>query len=202
MEAGTRPYRMKARAAGREATRERIVRAAFELFLDEWYDEVTMRRVATAAGVALQTVVNHFGTKEALFAAVVERFAGEVHELRGTVAPGDLAAAAAAVVAQYERAGDANLRALGLEERVPALGPALEEGRALHRAWVERTFPEALAGLAGAPRARRVAQLAAATDVFTWRLLRRDHRLSPEEAAAAIRELLEALHRPKEGSPS
>ena len=66
---GTRTYRMSVRAAATQATRERIVEAAAEAFHANWYEDVTMRDVASAAGVALQTVVNHFATKEALFAA-------------------------------------------------------------------------------------------------------------------------------------
>ena len=60
---------MATRAAAVEATRERILDAACDAFLASWYDEVTLRGVAVAADVALQTLVNHFGSKEALYGA-------------------------------------------------------------------------------------------------------------------------------------
>ena len=71
-------------------------------------------------------------------------------------------------------------------------------GRRGHQDWVERVFAGALTGLRGVARKRRVAQLVAATDVYTWKLLRRDKELSREQTITAIRELLEALHDHKE----
>ena len=64
---------MTTRAAAAEATRERIVEVALEAFSTRWYDEVTLRGVARDAGVALQTVRNHFASKDELFRAAVER---------------------------------------------------------------------------------------------------------------------------------
>ena len=60
---------MSTRAAAAEVTRERILAAASEAFMRGWYDDVTLRDIAADAGVALQTLVNHFGGKETLFAA-------------------------------------------------------------------------------------------------------------------------------------
>ena len=42
--------------------------------------------------------------------------------------PDDIAAAAAALVADYEQTGDTNLRMLALEERVPAVAEGLASG--------------------------------------------------------------------------
>ena len=66
----TRTYRMDTRRAAAEATRERILSTAVDAFLTRWYDEVTLQDVARAAGVSGQTVINHFGGKEPLSAAV------------------------------------------------------------------------------------------------------------------------------------
>jgi AcrR family transcriptional regulator len=185
---------MDARAAATEATRDRILDTAYTQFLERWYDEVTLRDLANQAGVALQTVVNHFGTKENLFFAVAERFSASIAEIRGGVAPDDIPGAAAALVEDYEQTGDTGLRALALEERVPAVAEALAIGRRNHRDWVERTFLTILSGLRGPQRRRCLAQLLSITDVLTWKLLRRDHGLSRAQTADAIRELLEALH--------
>jgi AcrR family transcriptional regulator len=185
---------MTSRAAAAQATRERIIEVAYEEFAERWYDEVTLRDVARKAGVALQTVVNHFGTKENLFAVAMERFSARAEALRAGVKPNDVGAAAGALVADYEATGDANLRALALEDRVPAVAEALATGRRHHREWVERIFPETLSGLTGARRRRCLAELLSITDVLTWKLLRRDQRLSRAQTTDAIRELLEALH--------
>ena len=86
------------------------------------------------------------------------------------------------------------MRLLAIEERVPAVHDALEAGRKFHREWVERTFPAALEGLSGAARHRRLARLAVAADISTWRLLRRDHGLAMKQATLAVRESIETIH--------
>ena len=191
---------MSARAAAAEATHDRILEAASNAFMREWYDEVTLRDIATEAGVALQTLVNHFGNKDELFAAAAKHIGTSISSLRSTVEHGDLEAAAATLVDDYDRTGDFIIRTLAVEERVPAVRSVLAGGRRGHQDWVERVFAGALRGLRGVARKRRVAQLVAATDVYTWKLLRRDKELSREQAIMAIRELLEALHDHKGGT--
>ena len=190
----TRHYRMSTRAAAVEVTRERIVQAASAAFTGGWYDDVTLRDIAAEAGVALQTVMNHFGSKEALFAVAAERISTEIALRRWTVEQGDVDGAVTALVDDYEQAGEFTLRTLAIEERVPAVQPALARGRSGHQQWVEHVFASALTGLRGTTRARRTAQLVVATDVFTWKLLRRDKELSREQTITAIRELVIALH--------
>jgi AcrR family transcriptional regulator len=189
-----RSYHQSARAAATEATRERIVDASFELFLERSYDEVGLRDVAFGAGVALQTVVNHFGTKDAVFLAAVERYSERIRSLRDQVAPDEVAHAAEILAEDYEHHGDANIRALAVEHRFPAIADGLADGRRYHREWVERSFPGALVGLSGAERTRRLMALSAATDVTTWKYLRRDHGLSRARTAAVMQELIEALY--------
>ncbi len=190
---------MSARAVAMAATRERIVEAAAEAFRANWYDDVTMRSVASAAGIALQTVVNHFGTKEALFVAASEPTAAEIERKRWAVEPGEHDRAIATLVADYERNGDMILRTLAVEERVPVVGPMLALGRQRHQDWVEHVFGAALKGLDGQERERRLAQLVVVTDVYTWKLLRRDKGLSRSQTITAMRELVAALHDPEGG---
>ena len=74
MNSQTRTYKMDARRAAAAATRERILDVARQAFLEGWYDEVTIGGIAKDAGVSGQTVLNHFGDKETLFAAVVKSY--------------------------------------------------------------------------------------------------------------------------------
>ena len=76
----------------------------------------------------------------------------------------------------------------------------MELGRAGHQAWVERVFDGALSGLRGKVRARRLAQLVAVTDVYTWKLLRRDKGLDRDQTIAAMRELVLVLTNPNQGA--
>lgn len=58
----------------RQARRERIVTAGFELLLAADYDSVQMRDVAERAGVALATLYRYFPSKEQLFGHVLMRW--------------------------------------------------------------------------------------------------------------------------------
>lgn len=163
--------------------------------MSEWYDDVTVRGIAASAGVALQTVLNHFPSKEALCAAANERLANSIESARFSVEPGDIGAAVRTLVDDYERTGDTSLRMLAVEERVPAVQPWIALGRKGHEKWCAEMFAAALDGLTGRHRARRLAQLVVATDVYTWKLLRRDKGLSRSETVTAMCELVAALHK-------
>jgi len=179
----TRTYNMSARRAAAEATRSRILDAAAQAFITHWFDEVTIQAVAADAGVSGQTVLNHFGDKETLFAAAAGRLSEQIESRRGEAPPGDVDAAIDALVHDYEVTGDGVIRALALEERVPSLRPLLAQGRDFHRAWVERTFD----------RPDLVVELVVATDVYAWKLLRRDQGLSRDATRDAMHRIVLAL---------
>jgi AcrR family transcriptional regulator len=185
---------MATRTAAVKVTRERIIEAACDAFLASWYDDVTLRQVAGAANVALQTIVNHFGTKEALYGAAFERIDDEIRAGRYDIEPGDIEGAVAALIDDYDRTGNFILRALAEEERLAIVRPGLAHGRRAHQDWVGHIFAPALTSLRGTVRQRRLAQLVAVTDVYTWKLLRRDRGMSRDQTILAVRELVEALH--------
>jgi AcrR family transcriptional regulator len=186
-------YRLGKRAVTQEQTRRRILEAAEGRYRERWYDDVGLRAVAGDAGVALQTVVNHFGSKGALLAAVTESVGGRIDRRRDEVEAGDASGGVATLVDEYEDLGDAIVRMIALEGRVEELSPLLERGRAVHRRWVERVFAEWLPARRGAERERRTVMLIAATDVLTWKILRREQGLSRRAAEAAMRESVLAL---------
>ena len=53
------------------AKREEILLAAAQVFREEGYETTSMDRIAERAGASKRTVYNHFGSKEALFHAVL-----------------------------------------------------------------------------------------------------------------------------------
>jgi AcrR family transcriptional regulator len=187
MKSERRPYRQTARAAAATATRERILDVATEHFLQRYYDEATLAAIAREAGVSQQTVINHFTSKEGLLEAAVDRIDPERHRRAGADDP------VAAVVADYEPHGDATIRMIALEERVPALAPFLSRGRAGHRAWVQEAFAAQLPPEGDPAREQAVNLHVVATDIFTWKLLRRDMGLSRAETVEAMRALVAAL---------
>ena len=193
--AAARPYRMVARSEAAAATHRRIIDAAFDLYSEQDFDQVSLDDVAARAGVTVRTVLRRFGSKEALLDAVAEAGDEAIEGRRQEVAPGDAAAAVRRVVGDYERYGDAIMRLLSQEERVPAFRRIADRGRRLHYDWVERTFAPQLARRRGAARRRLLAGLIAATDVYTWKLLRRDLRLGRDATRETLAEMVGGLTR-------
>lgn len=169
----TRPYRMTARRASVEATRERICAATVELWLGSSYDQMTLDEVARRAGVTRQTVLRHYANKEALLLAATDWYAPRL-EAASRVEPGDVEGAIEAIVGQYETMGDANVRMLEMEDRIEAFRVGLERGRAQHRSWVEQSFGPWVDAVPATERDLLVDALYTATDVMVWKLLRRD----------------------------
>jgi AcrR family transcriptional regulator len=184
---------MVARAESAAATRERIIDAAVDAFWEQPGERVSLDEVARRAGVAVQTVIRRFGGRDALFVAAAEREAERVRRRRDLAPVGDRRGAVRVLLEHYEAMGDRVLRLLAEEERVPALRAAVETGRVYHREWCARVFADALEGRVGVERSRRLAQLVAICDVYTWKLLRRDAGLSRRQTELALIELLEPI---------
>jgi AcrR family transcriptional regulator len=188
-----RAYVMTSRARSTQETGERILDATVALFAERPYAQLTLRAVADRAHVTVQTVIRRFGDKEGLTAAAAERSRSQIAVQRGAAPVGNIAGAVDNLVAHYEEAGDLSLRLLAEEQSVPQLAELAELGRGLHRDWCARVFAPYLLHLRGADRTRRMAQLVAVCDVYTWKLLRRDAGLSQRQVATALIELLEPL---------
>lgn len=196
MSSRTRSYRQTARADAAAETERRILNAVRELIRERWYDEMTLQEIAAHAGVTVKTVQRRFGSKDGVVREFFISAGRENAALRDQVATGDIDAAIAMIVEFYDSDGSSILRCLSLEERFSAVTEVVETGRRMHRAWVERVFAPMLPE---APDARRtaVALLVVATDVYTWKLLRRDAGLSRAAVIQAMRELVSAVTLPR-----
>src|SRR5215213_5484291 len=53
-----------------EASQQRIVQAAYELFLEQGYHGTSMRQIAERAGLTMGGIYNHFDGKESIWEAV------------------------------------------------------------------------------------------------------------------------------------
>lgn len=184
---------MRARAVAAEETGARILDAAVSVFWERPVHDVPLDEVARRAGVTVQTVLRRFGSKDALFAAAVERESARIERDRDRAQPGSVAEAVRILVDHYDDVGDGVLRMLAAEETTHGLRALVESGRTAHRRWCSRVFAPTLEARTGVRRQRRLAQLVAATDVLTWKLLRRDGGLSRAQTELAMRELLEPL---------
>lgn len=191
MKSVARSYRQTARAKAAEATGERIVDAFTERLQNGWFDQITLEEIARAAGVSIQTVIRRFGGKEGLLEAAHERFGAAIRARRQ--APGtDPETIIQALIGDYEQVGDLVLRVLAQEDRYPPLRKVADQGRASHRAWTGEQFAPWLERLDEAARTATHDALVVATDIYVWKLVRRDFGRSTGALAATMRRLIAA----------
>jgi AcrR family transcriptional regulator len=186
----TRTYTMTARARAVEETRGRIVDACVALHGERPVSEIGLDDIAARAGVSVQTVLRHFGSRAGLEEASFERAQQAVADERRTPV-GDVGAAVRVIVDHYERRGDMALLMLAQETHQDLMARITEQGKALHRAWVAEVFAPFLAAADDAEELTDL--LVVATDVYTWKLLRRDRGLGRDRTESRMRRLVDAL---------
>jgi len=117
----------------REQTRQSIADAAWRLFADRGFDDVTVTEIAHEAQVAKATVFNYFPTKEDLFFPRLEDFGARMVEAVATRGAGETALAAfrrhlLGTAGLLDRVADGDAEALHrlrTVNRVVAASPAL-----------------------------------------------------------------------------
>jgi AcrR family transcriptional regulator len=186
-----RTYTMRARAAAVEETRRRILDATFALSSDRLISDINLDAVARAAEVSVQTVLRQFGSRAGLFEATAQR-ASRLVAAEREAPPGDVDAAVRVLVDHYERRGDGTVMMLAQESSDPVVAGVVENGRALHRTWVLDVFGPLL-GTEDEAREEIVDLLVVVTDVYTWKLLRRDRGLSRGDVEQRMNRLVEAV---------
>jgi AcrR family transcriptional regulator len=180
-----RSTRMRPKRRGSAATREAIFEAATRRFASLGYGGAGVREIAADAGVTAALVNRYFGSKEKLFAEVIERAFDAGDLLEGPRA--DLAARLARrMVFGREDAGTAGRTSMLLLLR-SATEPRAAE---LLRANLDRTFVRPLARLLGGPDSDVRAALVAAQLTGFATL---DQMIHAEAFAKAERERLVAL---------
>jgi AcrR family transcriptional regulator len=187
-----RPYTMRARADAVEATRRKTLDAAVLLLKARLRSDVRLEDVAAEAGVSVPTVLRTFGSRKAL---LDEALTGALESIGADLRrpePGDVPGSVTAWFDHYEEYGDVVVRNLAMESD-PAVAPIVQIGRARHREHVERQFAAWLADLPGERRRPLVDALVCATDVYTWKLLRRDIGRPRAAAEAAVTLMIRSL---------
>jgi AcrR family transcriptional regulator len=187
----TRRYTMTTRAAAAERTRLRILDATIALAETRLVSQISLEDIATEAGVSVQTLLRHFGSRAGLVDAARAHALGVVAEERRTPV-GDVDAAVRVVLQHYEQRGDAVLLMLTQEHADAPTREVTDSGRAFHRSWVEEVFAPLLPPEAAA-REEAVDLLVVATDVYTWKLLRRDRGLGTAATERRVRALVRAV---------
>ena len=195
MEVGarTRPYRQVARAQARQRTRDALIAAAQREFFAGRWEETSLEAIATGARVTKQTLLRHFGSKDALLERALERGFSEVRAQRFNAPVGDVVGAVDNLLEHYERWGERAIRIGAVDGLGGVAAGVARRARQLHYDWVEHAFGSSLERLSVKDRRRRRAALIALCDVHTWRLLWHELELPRAEVRATLIDAVESL---------
>jgi len=185
----TRTYDMTRRARLAAETTDRIIETTEGLLATGPAGEVTLQAIADGAGVSVQTVLRHFGSRDGCIQAVRERVLARIDAQRGGTPPGDIDAALDGLMEHYEAEGRLVLNLLAQEGVDPTVHEAVARGRDYHRAWVERCFGPLLT----LPDRQVVDALVAVTDIYVWKLLRLDLGRSKKDTLDVTRRLIHSI---------
>jgi AcrR family transcriptional regulator len=187
-----RTYSMTNRSAAAAGTREKILQSTLQLATEKLTVEIVLADVADRAGVTVQTILRHFGTRDALFDAAVVYGGDEVVAERETPV-GDVGRAMTVIVDHYETRGDWVITLLGQEASDDRIRGITVPGKRVHLQWVQEVFRPQLVSRPDGSRDLVTNLLVVATDVYCWKLLRRDRGLSRAETETSMRTLVSAV---------
>lgn len=175
-----RSYRGNVQAEIAAVTYKRILKATLAQCQTTRPDQLTLEPVATRAGVAVQTILRHFGSKEGLLAAASSAVHAQALARREYVPPGDIPAIVQVLAEQYEQITPWR-----------SLLPLQEDAAPAHAQWVRQMF----APLLPPDQSQEpLALLTAITDFPFWHTLRQT--LDPEQAAQALQAVISLICRP------
>src|SRR5262249_23241990 len=123
-----RHYRGSVQAEVAALSRQRIIEATLMLYGEQWIDEMTLDQIPKRAGVTVQTIIRHFGSREQLLAAAGRAGVDQGQQQRDEAPVGDVAGAVRNLLEQYEVIGERLLRVLAQEGRYPELDILMNEG--------------------------------------------------------------------------
>jgi AcrR family transcriptional regulator len=192
----SRPYSMARRAELAAQTRLRLLQASVDLHSERLMADISLDDIAARAEVSVQTLLRHFGSRAALVEETIT-FARAAVEQERRATPGDVSGGIRVLVDHYEARGDTVLLMLAQESSEPFVRRVTDQGRVVHQSWVEEVFaPHLQDAAARDEREVLLDLLVVATDVLTWKLLRRDRGLSRQLTESRLLRLVEALLEP------
>lgn len=195
MKKKTRTYDSSKRKAQAAERRRHMLACATELLLDRGSPDFTLEAVADRADVSVQTILRAFGSRDSLIIEVLA-VAGPSDPERlafGNVERDGLRGAVEGLFKVYEQIGDIVIHLLAEEYRSPEFHEAVEVGRVYHHDWVRRNYGKWLDAKSGAEKAALFHALLTSTDIYIWKILRRDEALSFEASISSVHLTVKSL---------
>jgi len=184
---------MGKRAKQAAQTDQAILKAVAKLWLTTPLPEITLEEVADNAGVTVRTILRKFGSKEDLFAASIAQDAGKFEQDRRRATPGDLEDILKILLEEYELMGNAVIRTIYVEDQFEVAHQILNRGRQYHREWCREVFAPFLPAQSSAGYETTLTSFVTATEIYLWKLLRKDLGKSKGETYQVFYRLLYSL---------
>lgn len=149
---------------------------------------ITLQKVAKVAEVSVQTILRAFSSKEGLLTASLNAQPSEAAEdfLADTTGSENVPVMMSVLYDFYDKIGDTVMKRLADEAHLPELAAANAVGREFHRKFVNQRFAHELDNLREEERHVLFNALMAVTDLYVWRVLRRDEGLDPDAAKRVV----------------
>lgn len=189
----TRNYSMNNRSAAAARTGEKILDVTAGLWLRYPLTELTLERVAEESGVNIRTILRKFCSRDGLLEASMQHYATAHMSQRQLDVDGDILKALTILLDEYEMMGDAVFRTIQIQDDLAIAKKILEEGRRAHREWCGRVFQPYLPDAASSDYETFLLAFISATEVYLWKLLRRDLKLSYSQTRSIFLTTVEAL---------
>lgn len=184
---------MKNRSAAAAQTGTKILDITADLWLRYPLADLTLEKVAEESGVTIRTILRKFCSRDGLLEACIEHYASAHMSQRQLDVDGDIRKALTILLDEYEVMGDAVFRTIQIQDDLAIAKKVLEEGRRTHRAWCARVFQPFLPEAASSDYETCLLAFISATEVYLWKLLRRDLGLSYSQTLSVFVTTAEAL---------
>lgn len=190
---GGRAYTQVARAEARERTRDALIDAAAEAFFSGRWEQVALTEMAVRAGVTKQTLLRHFGSKQALLEQMLQQGYDQVREQRWAASTDDVPGAVDNLLEHYEQFGERAMAIGSGAVSSPAVAELGRVARQVHYDWIDHAFGRRLKRKPEQARARCRVALIALCDVQVWWIWSHDLGLAGGEVRATLIQAIETL---------
>ncbi len=184
---------MQTRTKSAEITRQKILSAVVNLWSSYAINEISLEMVAEHSGLTMRTILRKFGSREGMLTASIAHASEKILHARDLAPAGNLTKALEVLLSEYEATGDAVIRTIMLQDSLPFAKSIIQGGIQIHRDWCKRVFAPYLPSLESDSYEMELSAFVCATEIYLWKLLRRDLNKSYKQTFSIFHHTLQCL---------
>lgn len=193
MKSGKNTYDNSRRQQNAEKTKAEIISAFGRLWNKNSIKDITLEMVAKESGVTIRTVLRKFESREGLLNESLIYLSSEIESERRATRVGDIDDILETLLSNYEVMGDAAIRTINLEPELEIARKIGKKGRALHKEWCKQMFAPFLPQPNSSKYEIQLTSFIAATEIYLWKLMRKDLKLSKAKTLSVFKNLVEGI---------